>query len=75
MLINESVTDQQEESMGTTILTPFMHSMQMEAFGRKMDNLNVLHTDCQVSNSFIHYSNQANFVRDFQEHHKGILKN
>ena len=40
---------------------------QMEALGRKMDNLNVFHTDCQVSNSFIHYSNQTNFVGDFQE--------
>ena len=32
-----------------------------------MDNLNAFHTDFQVSNSFIHYSNQANFVGDFQE--------
>ena len=39
-------------------------SEQMEALDRKMDNLN---TDFQVSNSFIHYSNQANFVGDFQE--------
>ena len=37
---------------------------QIEALDRKMDNLN---TDFQVSNSFIHYSNQANFVGDFQE--------
>lgn len=42
-------------------------SAQMEALGRKMDNLNAFHTDCQVSNSFIHYSDQANFVGDFQE--------
>ena len=40
-------------------------SEQMEALDRKMDKLN---TDFQVSNSFIHYSNQANFVGDFQEH-------
>ena len=41
---------------------------QMEALDRKMDNLNAFHTDCQVNDSFIHYSNQANFVGDFQEH-------
>ena len=39
----------------------------MEALGKKMDNLNAFHIDCQVSNSFIHYSDQANFVGDFQE--------
>ena len=43
-------------------------SMQMKALERKMDNLNVFHTDFQVSNSFIHYSNQVNFVSDFQKH-------
>ena len=46
----------------------FALSVQMEALGRKMDNLNAFHTDCQISDSFIHYSNQANFVGDFQEH-------
>ena len=40
-------------------------SEQMEALDRKMDNLNAFHTNFQVSNSFIHYSNQANFVGDF----------
>ena len=44
-------------------------SMQMEALNRKMDNLNAFNTDCQVSNSFVHYSDQANFVGDFQENH------
>ena len=42
--------------------------MQMEALGRKMNNLNAFHTDYQVSNSFVYYSDQANFVGDFQEH-------
>ena len=46
----------------------FALSMQMEALGKKMDNLNAFHTDYQVSDSFIHYSNQANFIGDFQEH-------
>ena len=45
--------------------TIYALSAQMEALDRKMDNLNVFHTDFQVSNSFIHYSNQANFVGDF----------
>ena len=40
-------------------------SEQMEALDKKMDNLNI---DFQVSNSFIHYFDQANFVGDFQEH-------
>ena len=48
-----------------SIDTIFALSEQMEALDKKMDNLN---TDFQVSNSFIHYSNQANFVGDFQEH-------
>ena len=43
----------------------FALSEQMEALDRKMDNLNTCHTDFQVSDSFIHYSNQANFVGDF----------
>ena len=46
-------------------------SEQIEALSGKMDNLNSFHIDCQVSNSFsnsfIHYSDQANFVSDFQE--------
>ena len=41
----------------------------METLGRKMDILIAFHTDFQVSDSFIHYSNQANFVGDFQENH------
>ena len=40
---------------------------QMEALDRKMNNLNAFHTNYQVSNSFVHYSNQANFVGDCQE--------
>ena len=43
----------------------FSLSMQMEVLDRKIDNLNAFHTDFQVSNSFIHYSNQANFIGDF----------
>ena len=39
----------------------------MEVLCRKMDNLKAFHTDCQVSNSFVHYSDQVNFVDDFQE--------
>ena len=39
----------------------------MEALDRKMDNLNSFHTDFQVSASFIHYFDQANFVGDFQK--------
>ena len=39
----------------------------MEALGKKMDNLNAFHIDCQVSNSFVHYSDQANFIGDFQK--------
>ena len=47
--------------------TIYALSVQMEALNRKMDNLNACHTDYQVSNSFVHYSDQANFVDDFQE--------
>ena len=42
-------------------------SKQMEALDRKIDNLNAFHIDYQVSKSFVHYSNQANFFGDFQE--------
>ena len=38
----------------------------MEALGKKMDNLNAFHIDFQVSDSFIHYSDQANFIGDFK---------
>ena len=38
----------------------------ISALGRKMDNLNTFNTNCQVSDSFVHHSDQANIIDNFQ---------
>ena len=49
--------------------TIFALSAQIEALGIKIDNLNTFHTNFQVNDSFIHCSDQANFISDFQDNH------
>ena len=41
-------------------------SVQIEASSRKIDKLNTFSIDYQVNDSFVHYSDQANFVGNFQ---------
>ena len=48
MLTNDSLKDQQREYNGSTILILFALSAQIEAFSKKMDNLNALAMQVQA---------------------------